>query len=113
MFIRGGYYAFSKQLLNITLKPTTVWHNGLLLTKHNKVISTLNPSKENKLELVELVKLGRHGSTAALLLNNDVIYEDEKLFTYNLELVLALSDDDFLLKERFASCVEYKFIPCS
>jgi hypothetical protein len=106
IFIRGGYYAFSKKLLNITLKPTTVWHNGLLLTNNNKVISTLNPSEENKLELVY------YGSTAMLLLNNGIIYENKKLFTYNLELVLAFPDEDFSLKERFASCIDYKFISC-
>jgi hypothetical protein len=105
VFIKGGYFAFSKQLLNITLTPTTVWHNGLVLTSKNKFITRLNPAKENKFELVY------HGNAAALLLNNGIIYEDKKLFSYNLEL--HLTDDDYWFnKDRLAACVEYKFISC-
>lgn len=102
VFIKGGYYAISKKLLNITLKPTTLWHNGVILTHKNKVISTLNPENENKLELVN------YNDTAVLLLNNSIIYENKKLFNYNLDL--SLIDDDFLFnKDKFNSCINYEF----
>jgi hypothetical protein len=105
VFIKGGYYAVSKQLLNITLRPTTLWHNGIILTNKNKVISTLNPQNENKLELI------KYNDISVLLLNNSIIYENKFLFNYNLDL--SLTDDDFIFnKDRFRSCVNYQFIKC-
>jgi len=105
VFIRGGYYAFSNKLLNIRLKPTNVWHTGLVLTNKNKFISNLNPSRENKLELLWCK------NTAVLLLNNSIIYEDKKLFTYQLNLALTPADIIWS-KERFASCIDYEWISC-
>ena len=105
VFINCGYYAVSKQILNIILKPTILWHNGIILTNENKVISTLNPENENKLKLVN------YKDTSVLLLNNSIIYENKKLFNYNLDL--SLIDDDFILnKDRFDACIEYNFIKC-
>ncbi len=111
MLIKGGYYAFSKKLLNVTLKPTNVWHTGLILTNKNLFITRLNPARENKLELIQ------HKDMAVLLLNNGIIYEDKKLFTYNIDLALTdetdETDNNFLtLKDRVARDVEYKFISC-
>jgi hypothetical protein len=104
ILIKGGYYAISKKVLNITLKPTMMWHNGIILTNKNKVISTLNPWNENKLVLVN------YSDTAVLLLNNSIIYENKKLFSYNLDLSL-INDNFGFNKDRFNSCVEYNFIP--
>ena len=105
VFIRGGYFAFSKKLLNITLKPTTAWHHGLLLTNKNQVITTLNPQKENKLELKH------YPGTTVLVLNEEIIYEHKKLFTYYLDL--ALTEDDFIWnKDKVASCIKYEYISC-
>jgi hypothetical protein len=102
MFIKGGYYAISKKVLNITLRPTTIWYNGIILTSKNKVISTLNPENENKLELIN------YNDTAVLLLNNSIIYENNKLFYYNLDL--SLKYDDFIFnKERFHKYIHYDF----
>jgi hypothetical protein len=106
IFIKGGYYAISKKLLNITLKPTLLWHNGIILTNNNKVISTLNPETENKLVMVN------YNDTALLLLNNSIIYENKKLFSYNLDLSL-IADDFVFNKDRFASCIDYEFIKCT
>ena len=105
VFIKCGYYAVSKQLLNITLKPTTVWHNGIILTTKNKVISTLNQENENKLELLN------YNDISVLLLNNSIIYEHKKLFNYHLKL--SLTDDDFTFnKDRFNECINYEYIKC-
>jgi hypothetical protein len=105
VFIKAGYYAVSKQILNITLKPTTIWHSGIILTNENKVISILNHENENKLEML------KYNDIIVLLLNNSIIYENKKLFNYNLDL--SLTDDDFTFnKDRFASCVSYEYIKC-
>jgi hypothetical protein len=103
MLIRGGYYAVKKQILNVNLKPTTLWHEGLILTNKNMVITRLNPKKENNIELVN------YKNTALLLLNNTVIYENNKLFNYNIDL--SFTNDDFIFnKYRFDKCISYDFI---
>jgi hypothetical protein len=78
--INGGYNAIRKQILNICLKPTTIWSHGIVFVNKNMVACTLNPMNENKLEIVN------YNNTATLLLNNTIIYENSKLFTYNIEL---------------------------
>jgi hypothetical protein len=102
VLITAGYYAISNQILNIIFKPTTVWRNGIILTNQNKVISTLKPENENNLKLVY------YKDSAVLLLNNSIIYQDNKLFNYNLNL--SLTDDEFTFnKERFDKCISYYF----
>jgi hypothetical protein len=103
MLIRGGYYAVKKQILNVNLKPTTLLHEGLILTNKNMLITKLNLKKENNIELVN------YKDTALLLLNNTVIYENNKLFNYNINL--SFKNDDFIFnKNRFDKCIHYDFI---
>jgi hypothetical protein len=103
-FIKGGYSAVSKQFLNITLKPTTVWHTGLLLNHKNKVLSTLHPSKENKLEMIQ------YNNMTVLLLNNGIIYEDKKFFSYYLEFSLMENDFQWTTKDILASYIDYDYV---
>jgi hypothetical protein len=103
MLIRGGYYAVKKQILNVRIKPTTSWHEGLILTNKNMVITRLNPRKENNIELVN------YKDTAVLLLNNSIIYENNKLFYYNIDLTFT-NEDYIFNKQRFDKCIRYDFI---
>jgi len=103
VLFRGGYHVFTRQIVNITLQPTAVWHNGNIVTNKNMLLSTLQPHKENKLEMIN------YDDTAVLLLNNNIIYENKKLFTYKINL--SLTDDDFTFnKSRFDSCIRYQLI---
>ena len=102
VLIKGGYYAISKQFLNITLKPTTIWNSGIILTNENKVICTVKPDNENKL------KFEKYKDTSLLLLNNSIIYENKKLFNYYIDL--SLTNDDFIFNEdRFNTCIIYEY----
>ena len=76
--IKGGYDAFRKQVLNISLKRTDKWTTGTLLVKKNILVYNLVPRYDNEIELV------KYNDVHALLLNNTIIYEDKKLFTYKL-----------------------------
>lgn len=77
--IRGGYDAVRKQVLNISLKRTEKWTSGSLLVRKNLLVYNLVPRYDNKIELV------KYNDNHALLLNNTIIYEDKKLFTYKLD----------------------------
>uniref|UniRef100_A0A6C0IMY4 Uncharacterized protein n=1 Tax=viral metagenome TaxID=1070528 RepID=A0A6C0IMY4_9ZZZZ len=91
-FIRGGYDTIRKQVLNISLKPTAIWHNGMVLVNKSMVVCTLHPHNVNTLELVN------YNDTATLLLNNSIIYENRKLFTYKINL--TVTDDSLILNDR-------------
>lgn len=81
--IRGGYDIVKKQILNIALKPSTIWHHGLVYVNKSMVISPLYARNENNLELVT------YNDTSALILNNSIIYENDKLFDYSIELTVS------------------------
>jgi hypothetical protein len=76
--IKGGYDAFRKQVLNISLKRTNKWTTGTLLVKKDILVYNLVPRYDNEIELV------KYNDIHALLLNNTIIYEDKKLFTYKV-----------------------------
>ena len=78
--IKGGYDVFRKQILNVSLKRADVWTHGHIMVRHHKYVGELSPQKENTIELV------RYDDMHALVLNNAIIYEDKKLFTYKLDL---------------------------
>ena len=78
--IKGGYDILRKQILNVSLKPTTIWHHGIVYVNRGMVAGTLSPLKENKLEIVN------YNNTSTLLLNNSIIYENDKLFDYKIDL---------------------------
>ena len=78
--IKGGYDVFRKQILNVSLKRADVWTHGHIMVRQHKYVGELSSQNENIIELV------RYDDMHALLLNNAIIYEDKKLFTYKLDL---------------------------
>ena len=78
--IRAGYDIYRKQVLNISLKHSDKWSQGLVTVKQNLFVSQIIPLNENKLEMV------KYNDNHALLLNDNIIYEDKKLFSYKIEL---------------------------
>jgi hypothetical protein len=78
--IRGGYDIFRKQVLNLSLKQTDKWTHGLVMVKKNMLVYNLVPRYDNTFEMV------KYNDIHALVLNNTIIYEDKKLFSYKLDL---------------------------
>jgi hypothetical protein len=102
--IRGGYDIFRKQVLNVTLKHSDKWSQGLVMVKHNMFLSQIMPLNENKLEIVKY-----HGSNV-LLLNDNIIYENKKLFSYKIELN-GLKEFD-LNDPHLYDFLECKYVDC-
>ncbi len=104
--IKGGYDAMRKQILNLSLYPTTIWHHGVVFVNKNMVACTLNPMHKNILEIVN------YNNTAALLLNNNIVYENNKLFKYDIQLhVVNMNDDNNLdkyISEEFIDFINIK-----
>jgi hypothetical protein len=78
--IKGGYDALRKQVLNISLKRSEKWTRGLIFVPQNMYVGGLQSHRENTIEIV------KYDDMHALLLNDNIIYEDKKVFTYKMEL---------------------------
>ena len=108
--IRGGYDVFRKQILNISLKHNDKWSQGLVTVKHNMFLSNIMPLNENKLEIV------KYHDTNVLLLNDNIIYENKKLFTYKIELhgfrELDINDPNLydFLECKYVDCYAMKHV---
>ena len=85
--IKGGYNAFQKTILNISLKKSHLWQQGLITTESKKPICKLNSFMDNQLELVRY-----NNEMHALLVNNMIVYEKKYLFMYDVELLLKGND---------------------
>lgn len=86
--IKGGYNAFQKTILNISLKKSHLWQQGLITTESKNPICKLNSFMDNQLELVKY-----NNDMHALLVNNMIVYEKKYLFMYDVELLLKKDDD--------------------
>ena len=111
--IRGGYFVSLKKVLNISLKSTDKWSQGLISVKASNY--SILPHSENKIEIV------KYNDNHALLLNNAIVYEDKKLFDYHIELegfrALVLNDPNLynfpecdFLECHYAECYALKHI---
>jgi hypothetical protein len=107
LLIRGGYDVFRKQILNISLKRTNVWTQGLIMVRKNIFVSSLAPLNENKIELV------KYDNRHALLLNNAIIYEDQKLFSYKVDLQVGSEMNERVLIDldlTTLNFIEYQYL---
>lgn len=108
LLIRGGYDVFRKQILNISLKRTNVWTQGLIMVRKNMFVSSLAPLNENKIELV------KYDNRHALLLNNAIIYEDQKLFSYKVDLLVGSEMNERVLVDlenpSTLNFIEYQYV---
>jgi len=100
--IRGGYDIFRKQVLNLTLRRTDKWAQGLIMIRQNKFVCGLVPLNENKLEII------RFNDMHALLLNDTIIYEDKKIFGYKIELETSREPD--LTDKNLYNFVECNYV---
>jgi hypothetical protein len=94
--IKAGYDATLKQIKNVILLKTNSWQRGNIRLNDRANVCQINSASENKLEII------RYNDKHALLLNSMIIYENEKLFTYDINLSYLNNIDH--------SCIHYTFI---
>jgi len=76
--LKGGYDAFSRHIINVSLRKTTIWNKGAVMVNGTKF--NIDSSRDN---LIEMVK---YDDTNTLMVNNAIIYENRKLFVYDIDL---------------------------
>ncbi len=79
-FIKAGYDVTLKHIKNVSLFKSNSWQKGVIRLNDRGNICQINSANENKLEI------SRYNDKHALLLNSMIIYEDEKLFSYEINL---------------------------
>jgi len=102
--IKGGYDILRKEVLNISLKRTNVWMNGMILMKDNMYLGGVSPNNENEIEMA------KYDNKTVLLLNNKIIYEDDKLFEYNIELQATIKPD--MNNPYVYNFMDYRYVDC-
>ena len=91
--LRAGYDAVYRHVINVSLKKTSLWKNGLLVV--NGVNFNIDSSRDNLIEIVKYHDLN------TLMVNNAIIYENRKLFTYDVDLNMNIHYNDFSKKNLY------------
>jgi hypothetical protein len=77
------------------------------MVRKNIFVSSLAPLNENKIELV------KYDNRHALLLNNAIIYEDQKLFSYKVDLQVGSEMNERVLIDldlTTLNFIEYQYL---
>ena len=87
--IKGGFDTFRNQIVNVILKKTNMWGFGTV--SYNKQhLCNISASQDNKIELIKY-----NNTKHALVLNNMIIYENERLFIYDIDLQILVRENDY------------------
>ena len=91
--VKGGYDAFRRNIINVSLKQTNLWNRGAVMV--DGVNFNIDSSRDNLIEIVKYHDLN------TLLVNNAIIYENRKLFTYDVDLNMNIHYNDFSKKNLY------------
>ena len=86
--IKGGFDIFRNQIVNIVLQKNNIWNFGMIMYNKKKIFN-INSNQENKIELI------KYNTKHALVINDMIIYENEKLFMYDINLYINDNDNKF------------------
>jgi|LakMenE01Jun11ns_1017448.scaffolds.fasta_scaffold9807701_1 hypothetical protein len=92
--LKGGYNAFYRNIINVSLKKTTIWNRGAVMI--NGVRCNIDSSRDNAIEII------KYNDMNTLLVNNAIIYENKRLFTYDIDLKMNISSCDFSKKNIYS-----------
>jgi len=82
--IKGGFDILRNQIVNIVLQKHNIWNFGMIIYNKQKLFN-INSNQENKIELI------KYNTKHALVINDMIIYENEKLFMYDIKLHLNVN----------------------
>lgn len=77
----GGYNASRNEVINFSFKKTNLWNNGIVSINNYTYLYKLYSRNDTNLEMV------KYNNKYALLVNNMIIFENEEIFSYNIELL--------------------------
>jgi hypothetical protein len=85
--LKGGYDALCRNIINVSLKKTNLWNRGAVMV--NGVKCNIDSQRDNTIEMI------KYDDMNTLMVNNAIIYENRKLFTYDIDLNMNIYSCDF------------------
>jgi predicted RNase H-related nuclease YkuK (DUF458 family) len=98
--IKGGFDIFRNQIVNIVLQKNNIWKFGMIMYNKKKIFN-INSNQENKIELI------KYNTKHALVINDMIIYENEKLFMYDINLHINDNDNENIYKNIIYNVIKY------
>ena len=85
--IKGGFDILRNQIVNIVLQKNNIWNFGMIIYNKQQLFN-INSNKENKIELI------KYNTKYALVINDMIIYENENLFMYDINLHINENENE-------------------
>jgi hypothetical protein len=101
--IKAGYDSWRKQILNVSLYKNDIWDKGTILLNNQTNFWKINSAVNNKVEII------RNNDIYALLLNGMIVYENPKLFKYEINLFFKTKTHNFEEKNVY-HYLDYKHV---
>jgi len=100
--LKGGYNAFYRKIINVSLKKTTVWNRGAVII--NGVRCNIDSARDNEIEII------KYNDMNTLLVNDAIIYENQRLFTYDINLNYNFQYKTDFSKKNIYSYIDFKAV---
>lgn len=112
-FIKAGYDGCRKQIVNIGLLKNDFWKEGIVTVYNNNNVK-LNFRNSMKLtsEVNNTIELIKYNHNYALMINNMIVYDSPKLFTYDVNLFFPIKNNNYAT-ENILNYVKYDMIELS
>lgn len=102
-FIKAGYDGWRKQILNVSLEKTQIWESGSIFLSNNYHFWKIRSDVKNQVEII------KNNNNYALVLNNMIVYENPKIFDYDIKLLYTNKVTDFSSKNLY-DYLDYNFV---
>lgn len=86
--IKGGFDILRNQIVNIVLQKNNIWNFGMIIYNEQQLFN-INSNEENKIELI------KYNTNHALVINDMIIYENEKKFMYDINLHININETKY------------------
>lgn len=102
-FIKAGYDGWRNQILNVSLHKTQIWESGAIFLNNNSHFWKINSDVKNQVEII------KNNDNYALVLNHMIVYENPKVFNYDIKLLYTNKVTDFSRKNLY-HYLDYNFV---
>jgi len=100
--LKGGYDAFYRHVINVSLRKTNIWKRGAIIV--NGTQFNIDSARDN---LIEMVK---YDDINTLMLNNAIIYENRKLFVYDIDLKYNIEQTHDFSKKNLYNYIDFNVV---
>jgi len=100
--LKAGYDSVYKHIVNVSLKKTTIWNRGSVMV--NGVNINIDSNKDNRIEMI------KYNDMNTLMLNNAIIYENRRLFNYDIDLQYNFQGQNNFSKKNLYNYIDFNIV---